>query len=96
MRPLLEFKPQASGRIAAMIGVIDVAVIMPGLLTSYLVRLPLPDSADRRWRRAASVIEAKQAIYVLASEWFAAIGVLDLDQRVRCDERLYPERGRRR
>jgi hypothetical protein len=99
MRPQLEFATLDSGRVMARVGVIDVAEIVPadgGLVVNYIIRLPLPGSDATRFRRANSLIEAKRSIWEVGSEWFIAVGVMDINCRLRCDERLSELRERRR
>jgi hypothetical protein len=97
-RPQLEFATLDSGRIVGRVGVIDVAEILPtglGLVVNYIIRLPLPGANENRFRRANTLIEAKRTIWEVSSEWFIAAGVMDVDRRLRCDERLFEPRERR-
>ena len=98
-RPQLEFETLKSGRITARVGVIDVAEIIPPIAGGgvvYLIRLPLPSGDASRFRRASSLIEAKRSVWEISSEWFIATGTMDVNCRLRCDERLSDESGRRR
>jgi hypothetical protein len=98
-RPQLEFATLKSGRITARVGIIDIAEIMPPIAGGpvvYIVRLPLPNGDANRFRRANSLIEAKRSIWEVGSEWFIAVGVTDIGCRLRCDERLSDQNGRRR
>jgi hypothetical protein len=98
-RPQLEFAVLTSGRIAARVGVIDIAEIVPpvaGTAVNYIIRLPLPGADANRFRRANTLIEAKRTIWQVGSEWFIAAGVMDINCRLRCDERLSDSRERRR
>ena len=62
----------------------------------YLIRLPLPSGDANRFRRAGSLIEAKRSVWEISSEWFIASGAMDINCRLRCDERLSDETRRRR
>jgi hypothetical protein len=98
-RPQLEFDALKSGRIAARVGVIEIAEIIPpiaGGVVVYIVRLPLPSGDASRFRRANTLIEAKRSIWDIGSEWFIAAGVMDINCRLRCDERLSDQSVRRR
>ena len=98
-RPQLEFAALESGRVAARVGVIDVGEIVPtcaGLAVNYIIRLPLPGSDEKRFRRANTLIEAKRRIWEVWSEWFIAAGIMNIGCRLRCDEQLSADRGPRR
>lgn len=94
MRPRLEFVELPGGTYAARVGMIEVAHLIPrglGAGVYYVIRLPLPSGTENRMRRAAALIEAKRQVWLIASEWFVAVGVLNVDGRLRCDERLAGE-----
>lgn len=94
-RPELIFHPPVLHRIVAKLNVVPIGeiIMFDGAVSAHwTVDLA---GLSRAPRRAANAARAKREMWLLASEWFVAAGILDPEVRLRCaDQDVYARAAR--
>ena len=76
MTPAITFAPIAMGRLAVMLGRVQVGEIMPiGGRHQACFKVALPEAASCAWRPARDLDEAKKLARCAIGDWLAAAGL---------------------